>query len=441
MKKVLIFFLLVCSFIVSAQDRSVVISTGETFKDLTLDASDTINESEYYEIQITALQHYPTMQDIRIQLVNVSGTSHVNVAVYGKLTLTSDSTIIGTAVNWGGTADSAFTISSTSPNRYRYYYIQFTATATDQQSKVIDVVFKQWFSGGSLSGATITDGTATLTGGALSGVTTLTLENGLTIDNAANGVLEFNEASDEFKWTFGSNTITASSTDVTLFDYGTVNLATDALDLSEGDIGNVGLIAADSLKADNTKLSIASGVTSGNVVELQVFETDDNGYTNALSATAGTAPAVVLGSTDGTVAINSNDWIIGTTGIVTGLGDVTSDGKILTTDTVTAATIQATAQVIGAGFNFATAAQVTGSADSISITNIALPTLAAGVQVIFVAEADNTGAATLTYNGTEKNIYEASDISALEANDIRNTSIVVLIYDGTQWQQISQSGN
>lgn len=320
-----LFFVIVT---ISAQDKKASISTGDTWADLTFTAADTVNESDSLWIEIKSFQDYTTMQDVYVDIDSVSGTPAATITLWGKLTSADAYAKIGTAVSYGGTGDTTFTISNTSPNRYRYYKLGITTTATDQQILVSDVQFKQWFSGGSVSGSSITDGTATLTGGALSGVTTLTLENGLTVDNATNGKLEFNEASDELIWTFGSNTVTASSSDVTLFDYGIINLGTDALDVSDGDITNVGVISADSLKPDGTKVTLASGVTANNVAQVQVFETDDNGYTNALSATAGTAPAVVLGSTDGTVAIASNDWAISTSGAATGMGSITSDGIV-----------------------------------------------------------------------------------------------------------------
>lgn len=56
----------------------------------------------------------------------------------------------------------------------------------------------------------------------------ITLRNGLTIDNATNNALEFNENSDELILTFGSNTVTMSSGDVTTFSFGTVNVDLDA---------------------------------------------------------------------------------------------------------------------------------------------------------------------------------------------------------------------
>lgn len=50
------------------------------------------------------------------------------------------------------------------------------------------------------------------------------MQRGLTIDNATDNALEINENSDELILTFGSNTITASSGDVTTFTFGTINV-------------------------------------------------------------------------------------------------------------------------------------------------------------------------------------------------------------------------
>jgi hypothetical protein len=54
-----------------------------------------------------------------------------------------------------------------------------------------------------------------------------------------------------------SDTLTATtSTSTGLFDFGTINLATDALDLSDGNIANVGQIDADTIIADGAALAI-----------------------------------------------------------------------------------------------------------------------------------------------------------------------------------------
>lgn len=96
-----------------------------------------------------------------------------------------------------------------------------------------------------------------------------------------------------------------------------------------------------------------------------------------------------------------------------------------------------------ASYNFADATAVAGTGDATTIDFLPnLTSLGAGLVVMYVAEAANTGAMTLAIDGGDaKAVNESSDNSALEANDIRSGSVVLLLYDGTQWQQLSQSGN
>lgn len=120
-----------------------------------------------------------------------------------------------------------------------------------------------------------------------------------------------------------------------------------------------------------------------------------------------------------------------------GIGTVSPTSLLTVDGGITAISLDASA------YNFADATAVAGTADAITMDFTPnLSALAAGLEVKFVAEGANTGAATLTIDGGDtKNIYESSDISALEAGDIANSAVVHLIYDGTQWQQVSQSGN
>lgn len=65
-------------------------------------------------------------------------------------------------------------------------------------------------------------------GWTIDGLTTLTFPtNGLTIDNANNNALEINENSDELILTFGSDTVTMSSGDLTSFSFGTIPVDLD----------------------------------------------------------------------------------------------------------------------------------------------------------------------------------------------------------------------
>lgn len=110
-----------------------------------------------------------------------------------------------------------------------------------------------------------------------------------------------------------------TSTGVVTFDFGTINLATDALDLSDGDIANVGDLDVDTI-SDNTGAGISIVSAGGTVtVESIVFTgtevTDATSITStafvgALTGNASTATALATtraigGSNfDGTAAID-----------------------------------------------------------------------------------------------------------------------------------------
>lgn len=115
----------------------------------------------------------------------------------------------------------------------------------------------------------------------------------------------------DFDFETTANTVSVSTaTGTTLVDFGTINLATDELDLSEGNITNGGIIAVDTVDADGA--------------------------------------ALALGDNDETVAIDSSDWDISATGAITGVAfDANGAGNSLsniddadhTADSITHASI------------------------------------------------------------------------------------------------------
>jgi hypothetical protein len=158
--------------------------------------------------------------------------------------------------------------------------------------------------GTTLSAGTTVASTTTMTVGTDLTVTgnDISFGNGGTISNATNGAITLGEASEDLIGTFTSNTLTyTSSTALDTVDYGTIDLATDALDLSEGNITNAGSIALDSLSADGLT---GVGITGGSIVD---GGTDDYGIkvTQTLNCTEAAG-----GSDDYTaidVAITSTD--------------------------------------------------------------------------------------------------------------------------------------
>ena len=126
--------------------------------------------------------------------------------------------------------------------------------------------------------------------------------------------IQLKAAAEDLVLTAASNEIDVSSgTAVALVDFGTINLATDALDLSDGNITNVGDIALDSLSADGTNISIVAA--SGTVtVESVVFTGGAlTGVTNITSDAAEINGSITLqndetisNATDTQIALTSN---------------------------------------------------------------------------------------------------------------------------------------
>lgn len=86
-------------------------------------------------------------------------------------------------------------------------------------------------------------------------------------------------------------------------------------------------------------------------------------------------------------------------------------------------------------------ALTTGSANAyVLAVSSDMPVYAAGQVFKFLSNFANTGAATIAVNGqAAKNILKDHDV-ALEANDIESGQLVTIMYDGTQFQMLSQKG-
>ena len=106
---------------------------------------------------------------------------------------------------------------------------------------------------GSFTSLDVTDGNITNVGtigldAVLSDATT-----GQIIIGGAGGASNNERLTFDFETT-ANKTLVTTSTGVTSVDFGTIDLETDALDLSEGNISNVGTIAADSINADGSTI-------------------------------------------------------------------------------------------------------------------------------------------------------------------------------------------
>ena len=70
----------------------------------------------------------------------------------------------------------------------------------------------------------------------------------------------------------------------------------------------------------------------------------------------------------------------------------------------------------------------------------ATATLAAGLQVSFIATAANTGPSTLNVNSLGVKAIKSSQGAALTGGEIAAGGVVNVIYDGTAWQLVGSGG-
>lgn len=211
-----------------------------------------------------------------------------------------------------------------------------------------------------------------------------------------------------------------------------VEIATATLDLNgildvSGNVNTAGDISMATTKA------IKTSVTTAHTLALQYYDVNGTAYQDAILLTNGDAPALVIGSGgQQTAAINTADWDIDATGIITGAGAITSDGLIQTSGG---------AALYGA-FNYLGASDNTKGTDTFVITPTpALAAYTTGLLVSFKADTVNTGACLVNISALGNISLKALN-NQDPANDyIEASSMVVMVYDGTTFQLLEPDAN
>ena len=170
------------------------------------------------------------------------------------------------------------------------------------------------------------------------------------------------------------------------------------------------LSLTDDISLANGK-AVKSSTTTAQTMAVQAYDVDGAVYVNSILLTNGNTPAVAVGSGVETVAINSSDWDISTTGAMTGIGAITADGLITGSG---GSTLTGTVALGG------------GGADTVAIDTSTWDVSTAGA---FTGVADITGTAGAALGITLASDGAADDltISVTGAND----SSVILNSAGT----------
>jgi len=271
--------------LISAQNRSATLTqttlnaTGETFKDVFFDTSDTIKKSETYYVEFTCKKDYPQVQDVYLTGTAVSGSGDIVITVYGKKFTGSDYTSIGTST-WNSALplDEVITISTS--NRYRYYKVEFVSDTTTKKVLLTDMRFKTWLTGGDLSTASLSlssnlavTGTTTLTG-AVGSAASITLGAGADLIGSTTSDINFGSGNFTVagasgntvtKGTIGSGKISSTggislTTNVTQFTELVTLTATEIIGTDPGDLGHADGAILVAAPAGGTVLQFVSAI-------------------------------------------------------------------------------------------------------------------------------------------------------------------------------------
>lgn len=193
---------------------------------------------------------------------------------------------------------------------------------------------------------------------------------GVTFDATSDGTAGFT-FSDLVTFSAGINTGTSQTIrGTTALTLGagaeTVGVNSSDWDISAtGVMTGIGNITTDGDITMSTGKVIKGSTTTAETIALQVYDVNGAAYENALLLTNGDAPAIAIGAGgQQTVAINSADWDISTTGAMTGIGAITTDGLATL---ALGATISGATTSINASSNFATNINTGSSTGAVTV--------------------------------------------------------------------------
>lgn len=176
MKRLFILLTLILSVAFAfGQNRSGKVSTGRTTLDFPINftAADTIDASETYWVLVTCNQSYEQTQNVELTLTTVSGSPSVVAYLEGKISLTDSYTPLDTASTWTSASNNPIQLSTSTPNKYRYFKVKLVASGATQKTKVTGLSFTCTYSNptaisavtGVFSGAVTVGGAITANGG------------------------------------------------------------------------------------------------------------------------------------------------------------------------------------------------------------------------------------------------------------------------------------
>lgn len=143
MKKLIFLLVLGLFAFASMAQRSFILPENVTYWNVAVNDADTVTNAAAVTWTMQVNKHNKLTQDVYVKLDSIS-SPNVSVQLKGKKFASDAYGNIGSAVTFKGTqADTAFIISNTTANRYRYIALTITGTGT-QKTKLNTLEFKVW---------------------------------------------------------------------------------------------------------------------------------------------------------------------------------------------------------------------------------------------------------------------------------------------------------
>jgi hypothetical protein len=248
-----------------------------------------------------------------------------------------------------------------------------------------------------------TGGTWTVTKAGAATFASLALTSGVTISG---GAVSLNNDSN-----FATNINTGTSNGAVTIGGGT---GTVAVNSSVWDIATTGAASGFTTISMTDDLSLANGkavkgsTTTAETIAIQTYDNDHTTYRSSILLTNGDTPAVLIGTNNETVAVNSADWDISTTGDMTGIGAVTMNGLLTGTlgATVTGAVVN-----LNASSNFAVNIASGTSTGTVTVGGAAAQTInigdGAAAKTVTLGSSNTTSTTTISAGSGNINLVGA----------------------------------
>jgi len=297
-------------------------------------ATDYLSQDDTFYINVTARQLYTQIDEVLISLDSISGAPSIAWQLQGRLSTSAAWSNIGSSATWNEEADNPLSLTYTTANTLRYFRLMGIASSTTQHSHITAFEFFSTLTNGSnittglvVGNASANETTPSIkiysdadsdTGGDTDDVFTIDITPNATPTSAVWDVTSTQSAGYRFDKSLRVGLATPDETTPSLIVTGDAD--SDAADVTEA----LTVVLTPNATPTSATWGFTSTQGAGYTFDKKINSAAgvDLGTSQALTGTTG----LTIGAGTETVAINSSDWDISATGVMSGIGAIVTDG-------------------------------------------------------------------------------------------------------------------